>query len=312
MDNRALRQLAAQRLDTPHTKPLARLYALGGVGALLAAQLCSFLLSLPLENTGGLGGLGLRAALTAAQTVVMLAVSALLPFWDMGYVAVALTTARGQQADRQTLFSGFARFLPLLRLMLLQGAVIFAVCLAGSHIATILYMFSPASGAVLVQMEQLLASEAAADPNVLMQLLGMLWPMYALMAVVMLALLIPVSYRLRLAQLRVMDGENRALLALVGSWRTMRGRCLQLARLDLGFWYYYALMALGAAVAFGDTLVLQLGLPVDENVAFWVFYLLSLGLQGFATYRFAPRAHTTYAAFYQSLLPDESVNGDAL
>ena len=109
----------------------------------------------------------------------------------------------------------------------------------------------------------------------------------------LIVLLIPLAYRLRLVTLRILDGEKRVLLAMLTSWKSMRGHCKQLFFLDLQFWGYYALTVLASVVAYGDQL-----LGITGDVAYWVCILLSLGIQILATILYLPRLHTAQAQFY--------------
>ena len=282
---------------------LALLYGAGAVGISLAMQLISYLLTRQMDATGGLRGIGTRTVLSAIQTLVLFAGTLALPFWNMGYVGATLHTARGETAAPPSLLSGFRTFFPLLRLMLLRALLITLLTIAAMNAATFLFMMMPASLVVMDDLESVLAAgEAAlADPAVIEQLLSLLWPLYLLMGLVLLALLIPISYRLRLTDLMVMDGHHRALPAMLISYRTMRGKCMQLFRLDLHFWCYFLLQGLAAALAYGDSL---LGLTGD--VAFWCFYSGGLLAQLAITVLFAPRFYTACALFYDAATQHES------
>ena len=178
--------------------------------------------------------------------------------------------------------------------MLLWMLLIFAMSVAASNAAAILYMFVPGSTQVMLTLQQSLADpNALMDPQLALEVMRKLWPMYVIFGLILIALLIPLFYRLRLVTLRILDGENRVILAMFTSWKSMRGHCKQLFFLDLRFWGYYALSALASVVAYGDQL-----LGITGDVAYWVCFLLSLGVQILATLWYLPRLHTAQAQFY--------------
>ena len=93
--------------------------------------------------TGGLGGIATRSMLSTIQSVLNLFQTALMPFWQAGYLTVSLAIARREKADREDLFSGFHRFGPFLRLYLLQGLIIGALLIASNYVSSFLYMLTP-------------------------------------------------------------------------------------------------------------------------------------------------------------------------
>lgn len=284
-------------------------YAAVACGIPLAVQLISYLLTRQMDSTGGLGGIGTRTVLSLIQTLVLFAGTAVMPFWNLGYTGATLRIARGELAAPPSLLSGFHRFFPLLRLMLLRALLIMLLAIAAMNAASMLYMLTPASLIVMEELESVLAvgETALADPAVVEQLLSLLWPLYLLLGLVLAALLIPISYRLRLTDLSVLDGNDRALPAMLISYRTMRGKCLQLFRLDLHFWYYYLLNALAGALAYGDML-----LGLESDLAFWCFYCGSLLAQLAVTVFFAPKLHTACALFYDAVIQQESPKESSL
>ena len=144
------------------------------------------------------------------------------------------------------------------------------------------------------------------DPNLVITdemvttMLQKLWLMYVLFGVILIALLIPLFYRLRLTTLAILDGENRVLRTMFTSWKAMQGKCLQLFFLDLRFWGYYLLTGLSMAAAYSDRL-----LGFTGDVAFWCAIVVSLGIQALATILYLPRLNTAQAHFYLAHYPKE-------
>ena len=268
MDNNSILSHTDRALQTvPGVREIAKTYALWAAGISLGCQLVSYIAGAMTANTGGLGGIGMRSILETVQVLCMYLSMILLPFLLYGHMTAGLNTARGIESPKRVLFQGFRKFGPFLRLALLWMMLIFAVSMAGPN--------------------------ALMDPQVAMELIGTLWPMYVIFGLCLIVLLIPLAYRLRLVTLRILDGEKRVLLAMFTSWKSMRGHCKQLFFLDLQFWGYYALTVLASVVAYGDQL-----LGVTGDVAYWVCILLSLGIQILATILYLPRLHTAQAQFY--------------
>lgn len=305
MDLLALKQTARSALSAASYPPgrLALFHTGAALLLSLVTTLIGFALTRVVDSTGGLAGLGSRTVLETVRMLLILAGSAAIPFWDLGYLRAALCTARGQNADLRTLPEGFRRFGISLRLMLLRTILCTAVAMVCFQIATFAFMLSPLSMGFYEQAQQLLesADAAALSQLELEAVLPTLLPLYAFCAVVLLAVLVPILYRLRLADWSVMDEAPGALAALIGSFRAMKGKRLQLLRLDLSFWWYYGLQLLAAGLASADLLLPLLGIRADADTAFWVFYLLSLAAQLVIGWRFDPQVRTAYALAYDNL-----------
>ncbi len=297
-------------------KKLALIHTGVAAAASLILALLTYFLDAGIGNTGGLSGMENRALLETVQSVLQMAVMILSPFWALGFVASALRLARRQRVDGRTLLTGLHRWGPALRLLLLQGLIYFAVAMAAVQIGSVIYSMTPASAQLESLLEQLLAGGTAdadalaalmenLDSDVMMQiLLGML----PFLLVPIALLLIPVAYRMRLAQYILMDEPGcGALYAIMMSFRMTKGNCLKLLKLDIRYWWYYGLEVLVSVLAFGDLLLQQMDLPlnVSESTLSVVFYVLTLGAQ-LALYAWKkPQLFTTYALFYDGLRPME-------
>ncbi len=276
------------------------------LGISTLVTILNFLLSRQIANTTGLSGISTRTTLTAMQTMLSLGLSAALPFWDMGILRVALLTTRGQTPSVSTLPEGFRRFGPVLRTFLLRLLLIFGVGFACLQAASILFMLSPLSYRTMEVMEQLLAQMDASqlqamDPAAVEALLPTLIPVYVIFGALLCGILVPLLYRLRLLDFAIMDTAPGARAALRQSIVRMRGNRLAFFRLDLSFWWYYGMQILAAALAYADILLDWLGVPIHGDVAFFLFYFLSLAAQLLLTWQFAPRVLTTCALAYEEL-----------
>lgn len=298
-------------------KKLTLLHAGIASAASLVVALLTYLLGTGIGETGGLGGIGFRSALETAQSMLEIGVSILGPFWSLGFVAAALRLARRQQATPRTLLSGFRQWAPALRLLLLEGLIYFAVVLVAMQIGSFLYMMTPFSAQITALTEQLVAS-GAVDSEALNQLIAALdyetlmsifWSMLPFMAIPAVVVIIPLSYRLRLAEFVLMnEPQFGALYAILQSFRLMKKNCLRLLRLDLQFWWFYVLEILVQVLCYGDLILPLMGVELGMNgvLASFLFYALALVCQvGLYVWK-KPQIITSYALFYDHLLPREA------
>ena len=94
----------------------------------------------------------------------------------------------------------------------------------------------------------------------------------------------------------------------------MKGNCMALFRLDLHLWWYYALSALAATVAYADTLAALLGisLPVSADVAYYLSFGVYLVAQAALYYFLSNRIKVTYALAYEQIAPKPQENSVVL
>lgn len=318
MDTKSLVNEAKQAVSAASycPKKLTALHTGISAAASLLVALLTYLLSTGIGDTAGLSGIGTRAALETAQSLLELTLSILAPFWSLGFVAAALNLARRQQAAPHTLLSGFRRWAPALRMLLLEGMIYFAITFAAIQLGSFLYTMTPFAdplNQILEQMADAGTTDTAALTQLLLELddkelMGIFWTMIPFMALPALAVIIPVSYRLRLAQFILMDQPQAgALFALVLSFRLMKNNCMKLLQLDLRFWWFYALEIVVQILCYGDLLLPLVGveLGMDVVLASFLFYALALvGQAGLYVWK-KPQVFTAYALFYDALLPKE-------
>ena len=85
---------ARERLQGVNTRPLALLHTGVTVGVAFAIMLLQYVLAEGIGNTGGLSGMATRSILETIQLVLQWANTILLPFWSLGFMYVALLSAR--------------------------------------------------------------------------------------------------------------------------------------------------------------------------------------------------------------------------
>ena len=303
---------ARQKLSGKNAIRLAAFHTGVTVAAALLITLLQFALSAGIGKTGGLSGLGTRSLLETLQTVLQWANSVLVPFWSLRFVYAAMQWAAGLPAGRKDLLTGFHRFGPYLRLMLILGLMSMVVLIFCANLASMIYLMTPYA-APLVE----LSVEAGGDLNVLLgmmqnmdaprmaELQTAILPMLAICGVLMAVLLLPVLYRFRLAAYAILNRPGTgALAAMRISAVLLRRRCLQFLKLDLRLWWYYALKLLCLVISYG-VLILEaagIALPGTENGAAFVVYLVYLAVLFAVETLFRPQVETAYAIAYRDLM----------
>lgn len=306
-DYRRLQQEAVNKLrSAPNRGRLILLFAGVATGLSLAAGIVSMLLDSQIAGTGGLAGLRLRSSLSTIQAMLNLVIMAFIPFWNLGYTSVALKLGRGEAAKETDLFNGLRRFGPALRLIFLRLVVSFAVGFAAVQVASIAFSMTPWAVPFYQQLENagLMSPSGVMDEAAIAALLPTMIPLWILIVALFFVAMIPVTYRLRLAELCLMDDPQcGALLAMFQSNRMMKGNCLALFKLDLHFWWYYLAQVLVTALCYGDVLLSLAGisLPLAPEVSFLLFYVLAQGAQILLFWRCRNLVECTYVGAYDIL-----------
>ncbi len=306
-NSRAICLDAQQALHAQHFDPkkLALLHTGAAAVFSLLLTVLNFLLGKQIENAVGLSGVGLRAVLTTAQSVLSIASFAIIPFWEMGFTAAGLRFARQEQAEPATLLQGFRIWGGVLRLTLLRFVFYIAIMFACAQVASVIYTLTPFSAPFMEAMLTAMESGAAMDEAAIQALLPSMIPLYIILGIMLCLLLIPALYRLRMAEFALLDGPRPAALpAMLRSWQLMRRNCMSLFRLDLQYWWYYVLSAIISVVGYGDliTSYLNISLPFSSDTAFFLFYFLHLICQLVLSWQMRSRITATYAVAYDTLL----------
>ena len=302
-----LRQQAESRLKASAYDPkkLVLIHTAIALGASLAVTLIGFLINLEIANTGGLSGMGTRSILTTVQMMLELAVMVLLPFWNIGLIRAALNWSTGERAEIPTLLEGFRRFGPVLRQNFLMGGLFMIVAFLASQIASTVYMLTPFSKPLMELMSQIMEAN---DPYALMdeaftaQMLEAMTPVLVIFGIFFAGLAIPLFYRVRFSEFSLMDGA-RALKSMLISFRITKGSVKQIVKLDLSFWWFYALQGLTVALSYGDAILAAAGitLPMSGDASFFLFYVLGAAAQLALLWQFQAKVSATYAEAYQTL-----------
>ena len=306
----ALRRLT----DAGQAKRIAAIYAGVTLGLSALVTILGLVLEAMMSGTTGLGGMGRRTILSSVQSMLPWVVGLITMCVELGYQAAMLRVARGQYASPQTLRLGFDRFWVLLRCILLEGVILFAIAFGGIYIATMLFMLTPFSGRVMEVLSPVLENVTLLSPEMVLdealydQLMQAMIPAFVMCAIVVAAAAIPVLYRLRMARFVIIDKPGiGALAALRESRKMMRGNCLRLVKLDMSLWQYYIGCVFASLLCYGDVLLPMMGVrfPWSDTVSYYLFFALYLAVQ-FAVYYFLRnQAEVAYSIAYDSIRPKE-------
>ena len=306
----ALRRLT----DAGQAKRIAAIYAGVTLGLSALVTILGLVLEAMMSRATGLGGMGRRTILSSVQSMLPWVVGLITMCVELGYQAAMLRVARGQYASPQTLRLGFDRFWVLLRCILLEGVILFAIAFGGIYIATMLFMLTPFSGRVMEVLSPVLENVTLLSPEMVLdealydQLMQAMIPAFVMCAIVVAAAAIPVLYRLRMARFVIIDKPGiGALAALRESRKMMRGNCLRLVKLDMSLWQYYIGCVFASLLCYGDVLLPMMGVrfPWSDTVSYYLFLALYLAVQ-FAVYYFLKnQAEVSYSIAYDSIRPKE-------
>ena len=322
MDIRKLKENAAGAMKVARDPRKAILVYTGIVSLVaLLTTLADLYLSREISGTGGLANMGIRSVLSTIQTVLPMAQTVLVLCLELGYLSAVMRFARKQYADHTDLRIGFQRFGPLLRMTLLEGAIYVGILFLSTYLGTQIFMMTPWAEPMLEALTPLLESSMLSsgypvlDDATMQVIEAASIPLAVIILLVFSLLAIPVSYRYRMANYRLLDKPREgALAAMRNSRRMMRGNALKLLKLDLSFWWYYLLMAAASVVCYGDQILPLLGvtLPIPALASSFLFYGLYLVMQFAIYYFFRNQVEVTYVMAYEAIRPVEKENGVVL
>ena len=311
-----LKQTASQRLNDSQGSQKVLLIFCGILLALcLVLTGSNILLDDMMAGAGGLGGLGKRTMISSFQKLLPILNLAATMVLELGLWNAMLRIARGQYVSPNSLRMGLDRFFPWLRCMLLQSVIYLMVGIGMANASMIIFFATPLSGKAIeitvplamkytdtVELMELLMNDEA----LLLSLFDAVIPMYVILAVLLVLAFVPISYRLRLANLIILDQPAcGGLRAILESFRMTRGSWKYFVKLDLSFWWYYVLLALSMALGYLDIILTLLGkpLPMSATAGSLLVYGLYLISQIAIFYFLRPRVQVSTAVLYDRLLP---------
>lgn len=314
-NRKELSSFAARRLEhAPKSRTVAVIFAAVVIGLSLLSALVNYLLGLGIGQSGGLSNMGTRSVLSALQTMLPMVQSIIVLCMELGYMAAMLRVARGQYVSPNTLRLGFDRFWVLLRFTLLQAVIFSGMGFASVYFGVMLFLATPLSQPVTEILVPLVSQSSLLDPTVAIPdatydtLMQAMTPAFLICAVIFLVAAVPVFYRLRMTNYVIIDKPGMgAITAMRFSRAMMRRNCLELLKLDLHLWWFYAATIAASVICYGDMILPMLGveLPFSADAGFFLFYGIYWALE-FAIYYFLRnRVYVTYGLFYDSIRPKE-------
>lgn len=305
----ARRSLAAASYDP---KKLALIHTGISVAVALVIAFLDYYLNHWIAGTAsGLSGMGSRRILETVQVTLQSVQGLAMPFWEIGFIFVALQLLRQQPTQPKNLLEGFRRFSQVLRLRLMEGFLYFGAAFMCMYAASFLFELTPFSRPMVDFLTPLMDQATSVEQlyEAMMglpaeELLAMSAPFMVMFAVLFLVVFLRMHYKYRLAAHLVMDHPGMgAIRALICSSRMTRKKRWALLKLDLSFWWFYLLMGFSAVVCYMNLLLPMLGisLPMTEDAAWLVFYVLSLLVQLALFWQGKAYVQTTWAAAYETL-----------
>ena len=242
-DRRAVKQTAAQTLaETDRThKKLVLIHTGAMLVVTFVLMLIDLFLSQKISATGGLGGIGLRSTLATVQAALRLAQLAIIPFWQAGYTYLTLRLSQGQSVSFKNLLEGFLRLGPVLRLLLLQLVLYVIIGIAAFNVSSTIIMVTPWAEPML-EIAEAMQQGAEYTEEMLLAATEQYAPaLIIITAVAYIALAAPFFYRYRLAMYSLLDDEQTMALSAMRNSRILtKGNRMEILKLDLSFWWYYA------------------------------------------------------------------------
>ncbi len=183
-----------------------------------------------------------------ATSLFSLVSSLVLTMWSAGFIHISISLFRDQPVSTQSLTVGFRLFWPVLRVTLLTELIIAGLSMAAVFIS------------ILFSLSLLLSISV---------FIGCM------------SYIIYMSYRLRFALYVVLEAPQMGTIqALSYSRRFTEGNCWKLFRLDLSFWWFFALSVLVALVGVLPAILTLAGVITGPFPIVWVTLcsvLLALG-----------------------------------
>lgn len=311
---KSLKETASQRLE--HTQANPRQLVLIHTGAIVVLNLVinglNLYLNQQISTTGGLSGLGMRSILETIQTLLGYFSMFFTPFWQAGFLFAMISIVRSTDPGPGSLFQGFRRFGRIMNYVFWQIIIAILLGIAVLYLVSTLFMMTPFSAEFaelatsLMESPDILLADGTLNLEILPMdaLIASLIPYFIMYGLVMIPAYAFVNYHLRMVNFLMIESIPRgAVSSMVVSSHMMRGHKWQMLKLDLSFWWYYALEMLLMLVLYLDLLlpIMGINLPVDPTVLFFItlliYGILELGLHIWKK----PQVDLTYAAAYEAI-----------
>lgn len=288
-------------------EPKKLIYSYAGIT--LAISVVVFLANLwlnqQIKGTGGLGNLGTRAIFETVSQVLPIGSSFITMCLNLGFLGGMMRICREQYADQTDLKTGFRKFWPLIRLSLLEALLLFGIGFLAAQVSSTIVMFTPWAEPMMEALAPIYETDILAIEEAQMgDLLAAMAPMLIIMGVLMLVMMIPLLFRLRMSHFFLLDDpKGKALAAIRESNRIMKGRFVKMLKVDLSLWVYHAATVLMTLVLYSDMVLTLLGIPfpMEAKVFSTVIFLVSMVMQFGIQLFLQPQAQATYMKAYDAL-----------
>lgn len=312
-DRSALKQEAAASLSrAQNEKKIIAVFT--GVNISMAAGmwLVDMAISHGISGTGGLGDLGTRSILQTLQSLLPVLQMVFTMCWTMGYFRTMMNIGRNLPADTRTLTGCFRLLSPILRLEILQTLIYSGLMIACVYGGTILFMFTPFAQPLVdivgSYQTSMLSPEVVITNEMLTAMMPSMIPIFVITFALFAIVGGPLVYSYRMASYCLLDDPRAgARASLRWSKAMMRGRRIELLKLDLSLWWYYGLEALVSLVSFGGMILPMLGLqlPFSDTISNILFQILYYGLFFLLHVSVRNYCETIYVKAYDRLrIPD--------
>ncbi len=260
-----LKQRAASLLSENNCGKIILLYGAILYGASMLLSVLDLLFIAAIDTAGGLAGMDIRAFWSTVQSLLSMAVSLALPYWQIAIVYICIRLTRQQEVELHVLKRGFDRFGPVLRYNILLAAIMFGVSMAASYLTVPFLINIPIPDSL---QEFLVALGQTEEPQALLEstelvtyFISLLLPMLLISGGAMLY----ISYRLRLCHYLLLDDpKSGAIQAMSLSGQMTKGYKWQLFKLDLSFWWYYLLQGVLASLPMVPAVLIAAGAAVPS------------------------------------------------
>ena len=311
-NHRAVRTAASHAvLENPgQPKAVAGVYVAITIAVSLLSTLVMDFLDHQIAQTGGLANMGLRSILSTIQSILPALLAVGLMILQLGFHKASLDMSHRRAVTPRTLTQGARRFAPKIRATILQYGLYALLMILAMYGASFIFMSTPLSKQFYAVVDPLLAdpdalyAAMAADSALFSQIALAILPALPVFALMTLGMCAPFFYSYRMVDYCVLSGLG-ARASMRESQRMMKGHRLELLKLDLSFWWFYLAHGLTTLILYGDVLLQYAGvtLPWNTTVAAYLFYGLSLAVEGVLYYCFMNRVGTAYATAFNILRP---------
>lgn len=264
-----------------------------------------FYLDNQISSTGGLSGLSTRSFLQTLQTLMQYATTLFTPFWSAGFLTVAMLWSSERRAENKDLLHGFRRFGSIISYEFLLSILTVFLMLGTGYGAGILFSMTPYADTLMDLISPILSS-GTMDLSLIPAdaLLPAYLPFLFIWSLIAIPVLTFFFYSIRFALYLILDHPQiGAMRAMAVSAAVLRGKKMQLFRLDLSFWWFYAMEALLLIVCYLDMILPALGisLPFSSTAGYFIFLALYGILQLLLHLWKKPEIETAYALAYRVL-----------